>query len=60
MLCTDDWLQQWFIIGTLAKTFTVVFSIVSVNAYGSYLIPWTTNPTLNLTHDARCLASPES
>ncbi|KAL1475236.1 hypothetical protein MTO96_037442 [Rhipicephalus appendiculatus] len=43
---------QIFIIGTIAKTVTVVVSIVSVNAYGSYLIPWTDPTSFNSTYNA--------
>ncbi|KAL1428441.1 hypothetical protein MTO96_002817 [Rhipicephalus appendiculatus] len=47
---------QIFIIGTIAKTVTVVVSIVSVNAYGSYLIPWTDPTSFNSTYNAGGLA----
>ncbi|KAH7956556.1 hypothetical protein HPB52_010630 [Rhipicephalus sanguineus] len=50
---------QVFIIGTITKTVTVAISIVSVNAYGSYLIPWTDPTSLNSTYNARGLASRE-
>ncbi|KAL3244274.1 hypothetical protein MRX96_018897 [Rhipicephalus microplus] len=40
---------QIFFIGTIAKTVTVVISILSVNVYGSYLIPWTNPKSFNST-----------
>ncbi|KAH8039034.1 hypothetical protein HPB51_004959 [Rhipicephalus microplus] len=50
---------QIFIIGTIARTVAVVISILSVNVYGSYLMPWTNPKSFNSTYNDGGLAFSE-